>query len=210
MAAVSKPFAHRRFSFSSIRKELEPPSKLDQLLEFNVSTSSLNTTGLLTRFSLMATTVFLSLGLLPGLSENAEAAPQKPWVCKLQFDARGTDIQILIGYSKISGLGDITCTNQQDGQTTSQRVGVVIGTPVVFPRISFGPSIHVIGTATVPMDSGDPRAFLGTYLTVDARLGRSILMLQLLKQNSSLAFDLDLEGVDGFGIAVGGTKVEIN
>ncbi|MBK7891319.1 MAG: hypothetical protein IPJ84_10865 [Bdellovibrionales bacterium] len=156
--------------------------------------------------------ITIGISLIFGLSfapNNAEAST-KPWVCKLEFDARGTDIQILIGYSKISGLGDITCTNQQDGQTTSQRVGVVLGTPVVFPRISFGPSIHVKGTASVPMDSGDPRAFLGTYLTVDARLGRSILMLQLLKQNSSLAFDLDLEGVDGFGIAVGGTTVEIN
>lgn len=173
-----------------------------------MSTSSSRTNRLISHLNLVTAAIVLSWVL--GIASNNAEASTKPWVCKLAFDARGTDIQILIGYSKISGLGDITCTNQQDGQKTSQRVGVVLGTPVVFPRISFGPSIHVRGKASVPMDSGDPRAFLGTYLTVDARLGRSVLMLQLLKQNSSLAFDLDLEGVDGFGIAVGGTTIEIN
>lgn len=199
-------------SFLFPGKATNPLSKVDLFRECVVPTSSYGPKSLNAQLNRVAMAILLVVVVVSGLTlfpQNAEAAA-KPWLCNLEFDARGTDIQILIGYSKISGIGEITCINQLDGETISRRVGVTLGTPIVFPRISFGPSVHVIGSASVPMDSGEPRALLGTYLTVDARLGHSILMLQLLKQNSSFAFDLNLRGVDGFGIAVGGTTIEIN
>lgn len=62
-------------------------------------TSSYGPKGRNSQLNPVAMAILLVVVVVSGLTfapQNAEAAA-KPWLCNLEFDARGTDIQILIG-----------------------------------------------------------------------------------------------------------------
>lgn len=150
--------------------------------------------------------VFISSALVP-LKASAQGT------CSLEFQAKGTDIQILIGYSKLVGRGKIICT-EASGPTETLPIKVTVGTPVFFPRISFAPSLTVNGRASgIQILKGGARVLLDKYLTVDIRaaIGHAGVAksLALEGQNNGISFSLDLDDVDGFGIAVGATNVTL-
>lgn len=133
--------------------------------------------------------------------------------CSLEFEAKGTDIQILIGYSKLKGQGRITCI---DGARKVEELPfkITIGTPVIFPRVSFVPSLVVHGRASgIAILKGGPQVLIGKYLTIDIRgaIGGAgfAKSMSLEGQDNDLSFDLEMDDVDGFGIAVGGTIVTL-
>lgn len=129
----------------------------------------------------------------------------------MEFRAEGRDIQILLGYSRLKGTGRILCVSSADSQTTEMKMKVTIGTPVLFPRIAFAPSLVVHGRAEgIRILKGGPRVLFGDYLTLDFRAaaGAGIgAMLTLEGQDSGVTIQLSLENVEGFGIAAGGTRV---
>ncbi len=131
--------------------------------------------------------------------------------CSLEFEAKGTDIQILIGYSKLKGNGRIICIDNA-GKAAALPFKITIGTPVIFPRVSFVPSLVVRGRASgIVILKGGPQVILGKYLTIDVRgaLGGSgfAKSMALEGQDGDLSFNLEMDDVEGFGIAVGGTIV---
>lgn len=170
------------------------------------------TAPLLSQFAQLVT-AFLALLLVSfGTASQAPAATPGPAVCDLRFEVKGTDIQILIGKSKLKGTGEIFCRDNQGNQETL-NVKVNVGTPVLFPRIAFAPSVVVRGESkNIGIPSGGARGLLGQYLTVDVRGSLSSgagANLALLSEDSGLALNLTVVGVEGFGIAVGGTIVSI-
>lgn len=147
------------------------------------------------------------------LSPNfAEAQVSGKSTCSFSFEVKGTDIQVLIGRSKLNGSGTIRCEDSY-GKSESMNVKVTVGTPVLFPRLAFAPSVVVRGEASgITSLSGGPRALLGQYLTVDVRgslTSGAGATLSIFNDDSGLALNLVLVGVEGFGIAVGGTMVNI-
>lgn len=143
---------------------------------------------------------------------NAAASPVTS-TCSFSFEAKGTDIQILIGYSKLKGSGKITCVNQATMKSEELPFTITIGTPVLFPRIAFAPSLVVHGEASgITILKGGPKVLIGKYLTVDIRaaIGKGFARsLALEGQDNDLSISLDLEDIEGFGIAVGGTVVNL-
>ena len=90
------------------------------------------TAPLLSQFAQLVT-AFLALLLVSfGTASQAPAATRGPAVCDLRFEVKGTDIQILIGKSKLKGTGEIFCRDNQGNQETL-NVKVNVGTPVLFP-----------------------------------------------------------------------------
>lgn len=162
-------------------------------------------------FTLLALTTQFLLAIFL-ISPSAKAAVSGPSVCNLRFEVRGTDIQVLIGKSKLNGTGEVICRDSQGNQEVL-NVKVNVGTPVLFPRLAFAPSVVVRGESqNISVPSGGARGLLGQYLTVDVRGSLSSgagANLALLSDNSGLALNLTLVGVEGFGIAVGGTIVTI-
>jgi len=155
----------------------------------------------------------LSLALLLGgltFSERSEAA--SVLTCGLDFQVKGTDIQILVGYSRLRGVGTISCIDAS-GKKTSLPIKVTVGTPILFPRVSFAPWLIVRGSATdVKFLGQGPETLRGKYLTLDIRVAvdrgaASILALE--SEDGSIVIDLILDDVEGFGLAVGGTIVTI-
>ena len=133
--------------------------------------------------------------------------------CNLAFEAKGTDIQILIGYSKLVGRGEIACVDTT-GKQEKLKIKVTVGTPVIFPRVAFAPSLIVHGGASgIGILKGGPKVLLDRYLTIDVRgaLGTAgfARALVLEGENNGLSFNLGLEDVEGFGIAVGATHVSL-
>lgn len=160
--------------------------------------------------TLIAALASVVLGL--ATSPSASAAVSGPANCDLRFEVKGTDIQILIGKSKLKGSGEIFCQDAQGNQELL-NVKVNVGTPVLFPRIAFAPSVVVRGESkNIGVQSGGAKSLLGQYLTVDVRGSLSSgagANLALLSEDSGLALNLTVVGVEGFGIAVGGTIVSI-
>ncbi len=162
-------------------------------------------------FSLLLLVTGLSvLGVISPLPANAKPAGS---TCSLEFEAKGTDIQILIGYSKLKGSGRIACIDDS-GKAEVLPFKMTIGTPVIFPRVSFVPSLVVRGRASgIAILKGGPQVILGKYLTIDIRgaLGGSgfAKSMALEGQDGDLSFNLEIDDVDGFGIAVGGTIVTL-
>lgn len=152
-----------------------------------------------------------ALAFVEGSAEIVHAAPAITH-CQLQFEAKGTDIQVLVGYSKLKGRGQIVCV-APDSRRENLAIKIQIGTPIIFPRVSFAPSLSVHGASgDIQVLKGGPRAILGRYLTVDIRaaLGDGFAStLALQGENNGLTFELGLDDVEGFGIAVGGTVVQI-
>lgn len=170
----------------------------------------LNVIVLLTVSILSLSSVLSSVASADALA--ASLAPSLRSTCSLTFTVKGTDIQILIGHSKLTGKGLISCHDER-GHDSSLPVRVKIGTPVLFPRFSFSPSLTVHGSAQdiqVPRDGA--KFLLGDYLTVDVTaafsggIGKS---LDLQGETNGLALKLKLDDVDGFGLAVGATRVTI-
>ncbi len=155
---------------------------------------------------------FIAFILSTFASSSAFAVVSGPASCDLRFEVKGTDIQILIGKSKLKGTGEIFCRDAQ-GNQESLNVKVNVGTPVLFPRIAFAPSVVVRGESkNIGVQSGGPRGLLGQYLTVDIRgslTSGAGANLSLLSEDTGLALNLTVVGVEGFGIAVGGTIVSI-
>lgn len=150
--------------------------------------------------------VFIAISL-PSAQAFAQAT------CALEFQAKGTDIQILIGYSKLVGKGKITCVDAS-GKAENLPIKVTVGTPVFFPRISFAPLLTVNGAASgIQILKGGARVLLDKYLTVDIRaaIGHAGVAksLALEGETNGLSFGLDLDDVDGFGLAVGATNVTL-
>ena len=146
-------------------------------------------------------------------SASAQARLQEPlWTCGLELEVSGMDVQILVGYSRLEGAGKISCVDIA-GNTEVLPVKVSMGTPVLFPRLAFAPSITIHGVATgIGLASGGPSALLGNYLVVDARLAVGAGLggsLALLGQQNAVTINLGIQGVDGFGVAVGGTFVTL-
>ncbi len=142
----------------------------------------------------------------------AESQVSGQSTCSFAFEVKGTDIQVLIGRSKLNGTGVIRCEDTY-GNKESLNVKVTVGTPVLFPRIAFAPSVVVRGESTgITILSGGPKGLLGEYLTVDIRGSLTTgggATLSIFNDDSGLALNLMLVGVEGFGIAVGGTFVTI-
>ena len=159
---------------------------------------------------LAASLLVFALGLVT--SQQVSAAVSGPALCDLRFEVKGTDIQILIGKSKLKGSGEIYCRDAQ-GNQESLNVKVNVGTPVLLPRIAFAASVVVRGESkNISVQSGGPRGLLGQYLTVDVRgslTSGAGANLALLSEDSGIALNLTVVGVEGFGIAVGGTIVSI-
>jgi hypothetical protein len=132
--------------------------------------------------------------------------------CNLEFEVKGRDIQILLGYSKLKGAGRIWCIDAA-GTREELPIKVTIGTPLLFPRISFAPSLTVRGAASgIAILKGGPQVLLGKYNTIELRLavgGGFGTSLALSGEDNGLAITLGLQDVEGFGIAVGGTIVTI-
>lgn len=158
-----------------------------------------------------AATAFI-FALLNFSTPSASAQVSGKSTCAFSFEVKGTDIQVLIGRSKLNGSGVVRCEDTY-GNSESLNVKVTVGTPVLFPRIAFAPSVVVRGESTgITVLSGGPRGLLGQYLTVDIRGSLSSgagATLSILSDDSGLALNLVLVGVEGFGIAVGGTIVTI-
>lgn len=160
--------------------------------------------------------VLFSAAILTLLAASAEAQASGPIngpsVCSFAFEVKGTDIQVLIGRSKLNGSGIIRCEDAY-GNSEALNVKVTVGTPVLFPRIAFAPSVVVRGESTgINVQSGGPRGLLGQYLTVDIRgslTSGAGATLSIFNDDSGLALNLVVVGVEGFGIAVGGTIVTI-
>lgn len=151
----------------------------------------------------------LAMGTLVGPSQARAASVS---TCSLEFQVKGTDIQILVGYSRLRGIGSVSCIDAS-GKQTSLPVKVTVGTPILFPRVSFAPSLVVRGAATgiQILDKG-PEALRGKYLTLDIRvaLGQGAAsILQLESEDGGTVIQLGLHDVEGFGLAVGGTIVTI-
>lgn len=157
----------------------------------------------------IAFSTIFSLSSFPSRAD-AEVAPIGSSMCHLNFEVKGTDIQILIGYSRLKGRGVIVCRDEA-GQTTSTDMKVSIGTPVLFPRISFAPSLIVRGAADgVRILKGGPSVLFGKYMTLDIRLavgGGVGTSLALEGEDNGLSINLGLQDVEGFGLAAGGTIV---
>ncbi len=157
----------------------------------------------------------LLMTLFTSHDAQAEApAPAGSSDCALEFRAEGRDIQILLGYSRLRGTGRIVCVQNNGpdaGKATESEMKVSIGTPVLFPRISFAPSLVVHGRAkNIRILKGGPSVLFGDYLTLDFRaaVGSGVgAMLTLEGQENGVSIALDLENVEGFGIAAGGTRV---
>lgn len=146
--------------------------------------------------------------ILFSFSEMASAA-QPDWICSLSFQGKGTDIQLLVGYSKIIGKGTLDCVNV-NGVHDTRVIQATLGTPIVFPRIAFSPSIVIRGTASgITLYQRAPASLIDSYTAVDMMIGRDYMLLKLLNPDSDLNFDLNLKGVEGFGIAVGGTMLTL-
>jgi hypothetical protein len=155
-------------------------------------------------------TIVFSLITFSGGSASAQVGGKS--TCSFSFEVKGTDIQVLIGRSKLNGSGTIRCEDLY-GNTESMNVKVTVGTPVLFPRIAFAPSVVVRGESTgINVPSGGPQGLLGQYLTVDIRgslTSGAGATLSIINDDSGLALNLVLVGVEGFGIAVGGTIVTL-
>jgi hypothetical protein len=125
---------------------------------------------------------------------------------------KGTDIQILLGKSKLNGTGEIRCRDSQ-GNEERLVVKVNVGTPVLFPRLAFAPFVVVRGESQrIPVQAGGPKGLLGQYLTVDVRgslTSGAGANLAIISEESGVALNLTVVGVECFGIAVGGTIVSI-
>ncbi|MBN8541546.1 MAG: hypothetical protein J0L82_14225 [Deltaproteobacteria bacterium] len=158
----------------------------------------------------LITTLLFSLLTIAGGSANAQVVGES--TCSFSFEVKGTDIQVLIGRSKLNGYGTIRCEDPH-GNTEVLNVKVTVGTPVLFPRIAFAPSVVVRGESTgITVPNGGPQGLLGQYLTVDIRgslTSGAGATLSILNDDSGLALNLVLVGVEGFGIAVGGTIVTL-
>lgn len=145
---------------------------------------------------------------------KAEARIESPvYTCALKFQARGTDVQILVGYSKVSGHGTISCVDSI-GNEQHMPVNVTFWSPAVFPRISIQPNVRVSGIASgIGVNFGGPSALLGRYLTVEAKAGvgpaGAGAAIALHGQNNAATINLSLMNVKGFGITAGATLVDI-
>ena len=151
----------------------------------------------------------------PNSARAAEApAPAGSSDCALEFRAEGREIQILLGYSRLRGTGRIVCVQKngpEAGKATEAKMKVTMGTPVLFPRIAFSPSLVIHGRAkNIRILKGGPSVLFGDYLTLDFRaaVGGGIgAILTLEGEDNGVSIGLDLENVEGFGIAAGGTRV---
>lgn len=148
----------------------------------------------------------------PGHAASQKSLASGEAVCDFQFSVKGIDVQIFIGKSKLKGTGVIQCQDAA-GNTETLNVKVKMGTPFIFPRLAFAPSIAIQGESHgIHVRSGGASSILGNYLTVDVRGSISSgagATLSLLSEDSGLALSLTAVGVEGFGIAVGGTIVTI-
>lgn len=166
-------------------------------------------------FGLVLVASFLATIFLAKPSFAADSsAPAGSSDCALEFRAEGRDIQILLGYSRLKGVGRIVCVynnGPRAGESVESKMKATIGTPILFPRISFAPSLVVHGRAkNIRILKGGPSVLFGDYLTLDFRAaaGSGVgAMLTLEGQENGVSIDLDLENVEGFGIAAGGTRV---
>jgi hypothetical protein len=165
--------------------------------------------GLVTVPTLIISFLFSLLTFSGGLA-NAQVVGKS--TCSVSFEVKGTDIQVLIGRSKLNGYGVIRCEDSY-GNIETLNVKVTVGTPVLFPRVAFAPTVVVRGESTgITVPRGGPQGLLGQYLTVDIRgslTSGAGAKLSIFNDDSGLALNLVLVGVEGFGIAVGGTLVNI-
>lgn len=147
------------------------------------------------------------------ISFGANANPKPRAICSFTFEAKGTDIQVLIGYSKLRGEGKILCVNA-DREAEELPFKITIGTPVIFPRLSFAPSLVVRGGAdSIEVPQGGAKSILDQYITMDFRAAIGTAgyanFLGLVGEKNKLEFTLALDNIEGFGIAVGGTQITI-
>lgn len=156
--------------------------------------------------------VFVVLAIVGSFSLPSTATAATLLNCNLEFQVKGTDIQILIGYSRLRGAGSIACLDPSEKQVILP-IKVTIGTPILFPRVSFAPSLIVRGAATgIRVLADGPAALRGKYLTLDIRaaLGQGAAsILDLESEDGGTVIQLRLHDVEGFGLAVGGTIVTI-
>jgi hypothetical protein len=111
----------------------------------------------------------VAFSLLVRVEQVQADTPSGSSICHLNFEVKGTDIQILLGYSRLRGQGVITCVDAV-GKTTSTNMKVTVGTPLLFPRISFAPSLTVRGAADqIRILKGGPEVIFGKYMTLDIR-----------------------------------------
>lgn len=153
------------------------------------------------------------VGVSSASAQEVQPRLQEPlWTCGMEMEVSGMDIQILVGYSKLEGTGKISCVDIA-GNTEVLPVKVTMGTPVLFPRLAFAPAISIKGLATgIGLASGGPSALLGNYLVVDAKIAVGAGLggsLALLGQSNAVTINMGIQGVEGFGIAVGGTFVKL-
>ena len=162
-----------------------------------------------TLFVLTTSLILSVFGSAFGAQAHAQA-PTGSSNCHLNFEVKGTDIQILVGYSRLRGRGVIVCRDNA-GTSTSTDMKVTIGTPVLFPRISFAPSLTVRGAADkIRILKGGPQVIFGKYMTLDIRVaigGGVGTSLALEGEDNGLTINLGLQDVEGFGLAAGGTII---
>ena len=155
---------------------------------------------------------FIFFGFFLSLSPSrAQAVLDAPTTtCRLEFQVKGTDIQILLGYSKLRGKGKIECFDPS-GAREERPIKVTIGTPLLFPRISFAPSLVVRGRAEkIKILKGGPQVLLGSYNTLDVRaalVAGAAAIVALEGEDNGILINLNLHDVEGFGLAAGGTVV---
>jgi len=162
--------------------------------------------------------VFATLAVLglsfasPVAQANWNEVKSPFWTCDLHFNARGTDVQFVIGYNKIKGYGELNCIDSY-GLRETIPLYIEIGTRLVAPRLSFRPKVNIYGWASGIGLATDPQDLIDDYRTVEVTGAVGVgagVALALQGNRNSATINLGLQGLTrSFGLAVGYTKVSL-
>ncbi len=129
--------------------------------------------------------------------------------CNLSFQAKGQSVAIGIGFTRISGQGEIRCYDLLTGATERIPVRVEGRGPSVGLKVS---GFNLSGGATGLGLSTGPRSLLGSYAGIKGSVAiikgvGATVALRLARSN--LTINVALNGESGFGAGLDGLVIDL-
>ncbi len=156
-------------------------------------------------------TLVLALGAAtsPNSAQALEAQPR--WLCGLEFEGEARGIQILVGSFRSEATGVLHCTSTE-GEEYERDVRVTMQTEPIGPTIGLGSFRFVGGAANISVPTSSPRALFGRYVVAQGRaavIGGAGAFTAFHTSNRSLALNVSLQLVSGFGVEAGFTTMTL-
>jgi hypothetical protein len=141
---------------------------------------------------------------------HADQVTAPLYQCALTFEAAGGGVQIIAGYFKLSGEGNIRCLDIA-GNTEELPVKVTFKTKPLALNLAIG-TFEMAGLASGIGVANGPEALLGKYIVADAQAAVAVGVganLSVHGGNEALTMNVGVNVTRGLGLQLGVTQMKI-